>query len=100
MDTTKATVRNIEYTVKNGWCIVKINSLKPLTSGSEITILPEGTLPKSDSSLVCVNLISWNTTPIKGIIARVGVNGEIAMWCANGNENVVYFGSISYPVAE
>ena len=99
LDTTKATAENIVYTVKNGWCIVKFNSLKPLTSATKISILPKETLPKADG-YVYANLNNWDTTSTQNILVRVGVTGELALWCASGNENVAYFGSFSYPVAE
>ena len=99
LDTTKATAENIVYTVKNGWCIVKFNSLKPLTSATKISILPKETLPKSNG-YVYTNIGNWDATPAQNILMRVGVTGELAIWCASGNENVSYFGSFSYPVAE
>ena len=99
LDTAKATAENIVYTVKNGWCIVKFNSVKPLTSATKISILPKETLPKADG-YVYANLNNWDTTSTQNILVRVGVTGELALWCASGNENVNYFGSFSYPVAE
>ena len=56
-------------------------------------------LPKSNG-YVYTNIGNWDTTPAKNILMRVGVTGELAIWCASGNENVAYFGSFSYPVAE
>lgn len=100
MDTTSATAENILYTVKNGWCIVKVNSIKPLISGSDIIIiLPEGTLPKTDGH-VYANLNNWDTSSTQNILVRVGTSGAMGIWCASGNENIAYFGSFSYPVAE
>ena len=99
LDTTKATAENIIYSVKNGWCIVKVYSLTPLTSGIKFTILPKETLPKTNGYMY-TNLNNWETTSTKNVLVRVGVSGEMTIWCASGNENVVYSGSFSYPVAE
>ena len=99
LDTTKATAENIIYTVKNGWCIVKFNSIKPLTSLNKVSVLPKETLPKANG-YVYANLNNWEKTSTQSILVRVGVGGELALWCASGNENVTYSGSFSYPVAE
>ena len=99
LDTTKATAENIIYTVKNGWCNVKVNSIKPLSSATKVNILPDGTLPKTNGYMYA-NLSNWNATSSQNILVRVGVKGELTIWCASGNENVSYYGSFSYPVAE
>ena len=100
MNTDVATVRYVNYSVKNGICYVTFDSLNPLVTCNKIVILPNDTLPKASTNLCYANINTWNEDNFSSILLRANANGSLSLWCNSNAINKPHYGTFSYPVAE
>ena len=93
----------IRYRVKNGICYVKMDDIISTTMSTNNQTLVTG-LPKPEQGIVADawyplgSNVNSSSAPFQNLLVRVTGNGNIINHY--GIDNVSYFGSFSYPVAE
>ena len=98
---TKLTVNNwasgnVEYTVKNGICYLWICGIESSTMSQNSQIIV-GNLPVPKRGGLWCNIVSSDCTK-GGLLVRVTSDGNLTNY--SGLNNVQYYGTFSYPVAE
>ena len=91
---------DITYIVKNGMCNVSVNTLSStkMETGN-ITLTTGLPIPAITSCWYSLSTNSNATTaPLQNLLIRVDPSGNLIAY--KGTNNVNYFGSFSYPVAE
>ena len=92
---------DIKYRVKNGVCFVSVIDIMSATMSTKDQIIATG-LPIPETGLTSMN--SWfvvgssSLTSYKPLLVKIKSDGSVANFV--GDDNVGYFGTFSYPVAE
>ena len=91
---------DITYIVKNGICTVSANTISSskMASGN-ITLTTGLPIPVNPSCWysICTNSNATNA-PLQNLLLRIDPSGNLIAY--KGTDNINYFGSFSYPVAE